>query len=351
MFLRNCWYVAAWDNEVHRLRLTRRLLLNEPVVLYRKTDGRVVALEDRCCHRHAPLSLGRIKGDNVECRYHGLLFDPAGKCIRIPWQDSIPPGACVRSYPVVERYHWIWIWMGDPALADESQIEDFHWLDDPGWRFKGERLHVEGNYLLMVENLLDLSHLPYVHATSLADTAIPKNDLPIRYDRKGDHVVVQRWIRDTSVPPYFRLLAGLGKEERVDRWMNLEYSPPAMVRIHIGVAKAGTVSLEGDPNQGVNTWNLNAITPETERTSHYFWAQAQDFSRDDPSIADADFQLVHGAFLEDLAIIKAQQENIDLGPETARLNIATDAGGVMARRILGRLIQQEQMATQAAAAS
>jgi len=122
MFLRNCWYVAAWDSEVHRLQLTRRLLLNEPVLLYRKSDGRVVALEDRCCHRHAPLSMGRIKGDNVECRYHGLQFDPAGKCVHIPWQENIPPSACVKSYPVVERYHWIWIWMGDPALADESRM-------------------------------------------------------------------------------------------------------------------------------------------------------------------------------------------------------------------------------------
>ena len=351
MFLRNCWYVAAWDSEVHRLQLTRRLLLNEPVLLYRKSDGRVVALEDRCCHRHAPLSMGRIKGDNVECRYHGLQFDPAGKCVHIPWQENIPPSAGVKSYPVVERYHWIWIWMGDPALADESRIEDFHWMDDPDWRFKGERLHVQGNYLLMVENLLDLSHLPYVHATSLADTAIPKNEIPVRYDRDGDHVKVQRWISDTSVPPYFRLLAGLDKEQRVDRWMNLEFSPPAMVRIDIGVAKAGTGALDGDRSQGVTTWNLNAITPETDRSSHYFWAQAQDFSRDDPSISDVDFQLVHGAFLEDLAIIKAQQENIDLGPGAARLNIVTDTGGLMARRIVERLIHQEQKAAQPSAVS
>ena len=244
----------------------------------------------------------------------------------------------------MERYHWIWIWMGDPALADESRIEDFHWLDDPGWRFKGERLQVEGNYLLLVENLLDLSHLPYVHASSLADTAIPKNDIPVRYDRDGDRVKVERLVLDTSVPPYFRLLSGYGKDERVDRWMNLEFSPPAMVRIDIGVARAGTGALEGDRRQGVTTWNLNAITPETERSSHYFWAQAQDFSHDDPSLTDVDFQLVHGAFLEDLAIIKAQQENIDLDPAAARLNIASDTGGIMARRIVERLIRQEREA-------
>ena len=341
MFLRNCWYVAAWDHEVHRLQLARRLLLGEAVALYRNAEGRVIALEDRCCHRHAPLSMGTVKGNNVECRYHGLVFDPSGRCVRIPWQETIPPSACVRSYPVVEKYHWIWIWMGEPALADESLIEDFHWMDHPDWRFQGERLHVEGNYLLLVENLVDLSHLPYVHATSLADTAIPVNELPVKYERVGNSVTVQRWILDTPVPPYFRLLGGFGKEDRVDRWMNLEFSPPAMVRIDIGAARTGTGARAGNRSQGITTWNLNAITPETDKTSHYFWAQAQDFSQDDPSISDVDFQLVHGAFLEDLAVIKGQQENIDLRPDAARLNIATDTGGIMTRRIVEQLIRQE----------
>ena len=342
MFLRNCWYVAAWDHEVHRVQPMRRLLLGEPVALYRKTDGKVVALEDRCCHRHAQLSMGKIKGDNVECPYHGLVYDPAGKCVHIPWQENIPPGACVRSYPVVEKYHWIWIWMGEPALADASLIEDFHWMDSPDWGFKGELLHVKGNYLLLVENLLDLAHLPYIHFTTLAYTAIPPNDIPVKYERKGNNVRVDRWVLDTPVPPYFRLLGCFEKEDRVDRWMNVEFSPPAMVRVDIGAAKAGTGAREGNRSQGVTTFNLNAITPETENSSHYFWAQAQDFSKDDPSIADLDFQLVHRAFFEDIAIINAQQENIDLRPDAPRLNIVTDTGGIMARRIVEQLIRQEE---------
>jgi vanillate O-demethylase monooxygenase subunit len=344
MFLRNCWYVAAWDHEVHRLQPMRRVLLNEPVVLYRKADGAPVALEDRCPHRHAPLSMGRQKGDNIECRYHGLTFAPDGKCVRIPSQGSIPPTASVRSYPVVERYHWVWIWMGDPARADASLIEDFHWMGDPAWRFRGERLQVEGNYLLVVENLCDLSHLPYLHSTSLADTAIPLNDIPIKTERVGNRVRVDRWVLDTPSPPYFRLLANFKKEDRVDRWMNLEFSPPAMVRLDIGAAIAGTGARDGDRSRGVTTRNLNAITPETERTSHYFWAQAQDFALDNPSVSDADFQLVHGAFQEDLAIIKGQQSNLDLDPRAPRLNIATDTGGLQARRIVEHLIAEEQKA-------
>lgn len=344
MFLRNCWYVAAWDHEVHRLKLTRRILLNEPVLLYRKVDGTPAALEDRCAHRHAPLSMGKQKGDAIECRYHGLQFDPNGKCVRIPSQDSIPPTACVKSYPVVERDHWIWIWMGDPALADPALIEDFHWMSDPGWRFRGERLHVEGNYLLVVENLCDLTHLPYLHETSLADTAIQPNEIPVSYQREGSRVFVERWVLDTPVPPYFRILANFKREDRVDRWMNLEFSPPAMVRLDIGAAIAGSGAREGDRSRGVTTRNLNAITPETERTSHYFWAQAQNFGTENDATADLDFQLVHGAFQEDLAIIKGQQQNIDLDGRARRLNIAGDTGGVQARRIVEQLIAAEQRA-------
>ena len=342
MFLRNCWYVAAWDHEVHRMQPMRRVLLGDAVVLYRKADGAPVALEDRCCHRHAQLSMGRVKGDNVECVYHGLVFDPSGKCIRIPWQEHIPAGACVRSFPLIEKHHWIWIWMGDPALADPSLIEDFGMMDGAGWRSKGELLHVKGNYVLVVENLMDLSHLPTVHATTLASTAIPPDPLPVKYERVGSRVKVDRWIFDTPVPPYFRLLGCFDKSERVDRWMNTVFTPPAFVRIDIGAARAGTGAREGNRSAAATTWNLNAITPETEKTSHYFWAQAQDFSRDDPSIADLDFQLVHGAFLEDLKVIAGQQENLDLRPDAPRVNMVNDTGGLMATRIVGELIRQEQ---------
>ena len=117
MFPRNFWYVAAWDTEIRRQELLRRTICSEPIVFYRREDGTPVALEDRCCHRHMPLSDGVLKGDNIECLYHGLTYDPSGTCIHIPSQTTIPPEAKVRSYPVFEKHHWIWIWMGEPALA------------------------------------------------------------------------------------------------------------------------------------------------------------------------------------------------------------------------------------------
>ncbi len=143
MFLRNAWYVAAWADEVVADRPFGRTLLDEPVVLFREAGGAPVALEDRCCHRHYPLSRGRMVDGALECGYHGLTFDGTGKCIRIPAQTAIPESACVRRYPVVERNKWIWIWMGDPALADPAQICDFRWLDHPQWGAKGAVFHVQ----------------------------------------------------------------------------------------------------------------------------------------------------------------------------------------------------------------
>ena len=134
MLLRNAWYVAAWASEVPADKLLARTILNVPVVLWRDTTGTVTAFEDRCCHRGAPLSKGRLEGDQLRCMYHGLLFNTEGHCVEIPGQDRIPPQAKVRTFPIVEKHQWIWIWVGDASLADPCQIPDTHWLDDPEWR-------------------------------------------------------------------------------------------------------------------------------------------------------------------------------------------------------------------------
>jgi len=342
MYPRNFWYVAAWDWEVRRQELFRRTICDEPVVFWRKEDGTPAALEDRCCHRHMPLSHGRLRGDAIECLYHGLTYDESGACIRIPSQKLIPSSAKVRSYPVVERYHWIWVWLGDPARADPALIEDFHWTDDPGWRFKGERLALEGNYLLLVENLLDLTHLQFVHPTTLGTEAISAN--PIKTEREGNLVRVTRWIMDSPAPPFFRKAGGFAPEEHVDRWQIIEFTPPAFVRLDVGCARAGTGAREGNRAQGISMRNLNAITPETERKTHYFWGQAHDFGLGDPTLTELLYRQVHTAFLEDLAVIGAQQMNIDaLGRELPlQLDFNQDAGGLQARRILDDIIAAEK---------
>src|SRR5215813_704975 len=159
MFLRNYWYVAASAAEIGRKPFAR-MILGEPVVFFRTEDGAPVAFEDRCAHRHLPLSMGKLVGDRLQCHC-------TGQCVRIPGQELIPPSAKVKTYPVTERHRWVWIWMGDPALADPARITDFHWLDDPAWGAKASYLHVKANWQLVVDNLLDLTHLAFVHVGRL----------------------------------------------------------------------------------------------------------------------------------------------------------------------------------------
>ena len=342
MFPRNVWYVAAWDWEVRRAELFRRTICDQPIVFWRREDGRPAALEDRCCHRHMPLSHGRLRGDLVECPYHGLTYDAAGTCVRVPSQTAIPDAARVRSYPVVERHHWIWVWLGDPALADPALIEDFHWTEDPAWRFKGERLEVEGNYLLLVENLLDLTHLQFVHPTTLGTEAI--THFPVKVEREGNRVRATRWILDSPAPPFFQKAGRFRPDERVDRWQIIEFTPPAFVRLDVGAARAGTGAREGNRSQGFSMRNLNAITPETGGRTHYFWGQAHDFRIDDPSITEMLFRQVHTAFLEDLAVIRAQQANLDAWGERlpAPVDLNQDGGGIQARRVIEAILAAER---------
>jgi phenylpropionate dioxygenase-like ring-hydroxylating dioxygenase large terminal subunit len=151
--------VAAWGREVSR-QLLARTLLEEPVVLFRKEDASVVALEDRCCHRHLPLSRGRLEADTLRCGYHGLLFDASGTCIEIPGQANIPREAKVRSFPTLERYGWVWIWMGEPARADAALIPNWWWAEHPEWAFsRPDPIHVRCNYQLISDNVLDVTHL------------------------------------------------------------------------------------------------------------------------------------------------------------------------------------------------
>ena len=265
MFLKNAWYVGAWGTEVGRHSLLRRTLLNEPVVFFREEDGTPVALADKCAHRHAPLSSGKLVGDNIQCPYHGLEYDATGACVRVPGQSKIPPDCRVRSYPVVERYQWIWVWTGDPALANPDEIEDFHWMDDPDWRAKGELLHLKADYRLLVENLLDLSHLSYIHATTLGTDAVAET--PMKFERGNRHVTVTRWVMDSVPPPFFTKAGGFSTDEHVDRWQHITWTPPAFVRLDVGAAKAGTGAENGDRSQGFTMRNLNAITPETDKTA------------------------------------------------------------------------------------
>ncbi len=204
-FLMNCWYVAAWGHELIDARLLARTLLGKPVVLYEGDGGRVVALDNRCAHRGAKLSNGRVEGDCVRCMYHGLKFNETGKCVQIPGQDDIPGKMAVRSYPVVERDHLVWIWMGQAEKADPALILDFPYLRDPDWRGHPGYLHYDANYLLIVDNLADFSHLAFVHTKTLGGSEeYAFKTKPVSVEREDWGFRVERWHLDAEPPPYHR---------------------------------------------------------------------------------------------------------------------------------------------------
>jgi vanillate O-demethylase monooxygenase subunit len=340
MFLKNFWYVAAYDHEIGRTPIGR-MILGEPLVLFRTGDGTPVALEDRCVHRHLPLSMGKVVGDHLQCHYHGLRYDSAGQCVSVPGQNTVPPSARIKSYPVVERYHWLWIWMGDPALADPAGITDFRWLDDPGWGAKGSYLHVKANWQLIVDNLLDLTHLAFVHETTIGNAALVEN-ATVKVARTPDSVVVTRWIIDAPAPPTF-VKAG-GFTSPVDRWQIIDFTPPAFLRLDVGATPTGTGAPQGRRVGGINMRNLNAITPETETTSHYFWGQAHDWDVGNTAVTDMLAGQITTAFLEDVAVFEAQQRNMSIRPDAPHIDINADAGLIQARLILDRIHREEQAA-------
>ena len=226
MFIRNTWYPCAWSNEIGRT-LFERWVCNIPMVFYRTEAGAPVALNNRCAHRRAPLSKGQLLGDRVQCGYHGLEFDCTGKCVRIPGQDQIPEQAGVRSYPVVDRWRFLWVWPGDPEKADPALIPDLHWNDSPGWVSPGDTLTIDCDWLLDLDNLMDLSHLTYLHGRTIGTPYV--SEFPAVTEVVGDRVRVTRWMIDRAArrPARARLRATAARASRRVRSISSRRSPTA----------------------------------------------------------------------------------------------------------------------------
>jgi vanillate O-demethylase monooxygenase subunit len=347
MFLKNCWYVAGWDHELIDGKLLSRMLLNEHVLIYRGESGKVVAMNDRCPHRGALLSQGRLEGDAVRCMYHGIKFDGAGKCVQIPGQDLIPPKMRVRTYPVHEAGHLIWIWMGDPAKADVSQIVDFPYLRDPAWKGLPGYLHYDANYVLIVDNLSDLAHLAFVHTRTLGGSeeyAYVTKPAVIEKLERGYRL--ERWHMNTDPPPFHKKVIA-NKYDKVDRRNRVSMFIPGIFYMETIFAPAGQGAEKGVAVPGTREYrNCQYMTPETDRTTHFFWAYLNNFEGDDTTISRSLLDSLLEGFMEDKAIIERQQQTLedDPGFEKQMLAIMADAPLVHFRRALARLIDAEQAA-------
>jgi phenylpropionate dioxygenase-like ring-hydroxylating dioxygenase large terminal subunit len=335
-FPMNAWYAAAWDAEL-RHALLPRTIAGRKVVLYRRRDGTAVALEDACWHRLLPLSMGRLDGDEVVCGYHGLVFDSQGRCTFMPSQETINPSACVRSFPVVERHRFIWLWPGDPALADPAAIPDLHWNNDPAWAGDGRTIHVKCDYRLVVDNLMDLTHEAFVHGSSIGNRAVAEAPFDVTHGTRT--ATVTRWMHNIDPPPFWA--AQLGRPGKVDRWQIIRFEAPATIAIDVGVAPAGSGAPEGDRSQGVNGYVLNTITPETEKSCHYFWAFARNYRLGEQRLTSELRDGVAHIFREDEIILEAQQKAMDAHPDHVFYNLNIDAGAMWARRLIDRMVAAE----------
>jgi len=337
MFMRNCWQVAAFGREVVAGQLFARTVCADPVVFYRARDGRVVALEDRCAHRYAPLSMGTLTGDTLRCMYHGLCYDTEGKCVQIPGQTHIPPKARVRAYPVLERYNFVWIWIGEAEKADPALVPDVHWMSDPSWVASEGYHHVRANYKLLNDNLLDLSHETYVHGKTIGHESVAETPIAIRME--GNAVYVDKEMKSCNPPPFYQYLARVSATDRVDRWQHTVFQPPGYIVIDVGVQP-----LESIPGSNrVDGRVIDLITPESATSSHYFWAFARNFRLDEPAVTEFLRENVRRTFDEDKDMLEAQQRNIG-DAETGqgfKVAIRADAGPTQGRRLLASMIEAE----------
>jgi phenylpropionate dioxygenase-like ring-hydroxylating dioxygenase large terminal subunit len=338
-FLKNTWYVAAWDEDLKPGVMLHRVLLNESIVMFRDSKGAVHALRDRCPHRFAPLHLGKFDGDTVQCGYHGLKFNGAGECVHNP-HGPIPRAARAQAYPSAEKHSLIWVWMGDTAKADDSLIPDFS-FQDPEKSFVGkEYLHVRSGYLLEIDNILDLSHTEFMHATTLGSSGISKGSYECKQD--GTRIWSNRLTAAEIMNDELCDAMGVPRGVPVDRWINVRWDAPANMAIFAGAVASGRPRSEGRDTPGAH-----CFTPESDTTTHYWFSLCfpRSLGEHGAQMAREQIKYVKAPFLlEDLPMLEMQQQNIgdtdfwSLKP----VLLPGDAGGVRARRALDKLIMAER---------
>ena len=339
-FLHDAWYVAAWSHELPAGTLLARTLLDEPLVLWRQADGAIAALENRCVHRHAPLSRGRLEGDALRCGYHGLKFAPDGRCVEVPGMASPPASACVRRFAVVEHRRWVMVWMGDVARADTALLPDNFSCDSPDWAYRPGYVHYQTPVELVADNLLDFSHLSYVHAATFGghDDAIAR--IRPQVERLPNGVHVRRDVPGVPPPAYHRPL--WAHDGLVDRWLHYDFLLPGTLLMHSGAQPAGMTADEAERQGiGVRFHSCQALTPETATSTHYFFMEAHRADRGDANVTEALYQGIVAAFEEDRTTIAAQWRNVQRAPGQQMLPLHMDGALIHYRRLYAAALQSE----------
>lgn len=340
-WISNAWYVAGATEEVADAPLARTIC-GKQMVFFRGPDGQVSALDDFCPHRGAPLSLGFVREGVLVCGYHGLATDCRGKVSDMPGQrvGGFPP---IRHYPTIERYGFIWVWPGDADKADAAALHHLEWAESLDWVYGGGYYHIKCDYRLMIDNLMDLTHETYVHASSIGQKEI--DEAPVKTRATDEEVVTSRFMNGVTAPPFWQMAlrgAGLPDKEAVDRWQICRFSLPSHVMIEVGVAPQGRGGYEADNADKASSIVVDFITPETQTSHHYFWGMARRFALNDATMTDKIRDGQGRIFGEDLEMLERQQANLSRYPDRKLLKLNIDAGGVRSRMMIERAIAADQ---------
>jgi phenylpropionate dioxygenase-like ring-hydroxylating dioxygenase large terminal subunit len=336
---RDQWYVAAYGSEVGSENLLARTICGEPIAFWRTRSGQVTAVPDRCVHRRFPLSEppSRLVNDQIVCGYHGFTYGTDGKCVAVPGQNRIPRTARLLPYPVAERDSLVWVYIGDSAKADSDRIPRAAYLDAPGYTTVAGMEPLQARFSLLVDNLLDLSHETYLHGGYIGTPEVAATPVTTTVDEESGVVYVSRHMDDADCPPFYSKSTGL--QGRITRWQDIEYTPPCLYKLHSRIAPVGCVpNPDGSDPDAFHVEVVYAITPETEHSTHDFWAVARDFALDDEQVSAFLAESNRTVVLQDVAALNVLEQVIATEPEGYQeLSINIDTGGLAARRILQRL--------------
>ncbi len=337
-YVRNAWYVAGWSSEFDD-SLKRVVILEQPVVMYRTSNGLVAALEDQCPHRLLPLSKGKRLGDDIQCGYHGMTFNCEGHCVRVPGQDNIPSSAYVVAYPVQEKHDIVFIWMGDPDKADADTLFDLPQFGNDQWHaHQGDALHLKANYLNVAENLVDPAHVSFVHPTTLGNAA--SENVPVHVDTEGDVLVAWRWIRDAPPIGFFQKFGGFSGN--VDRWHYYYLHLPCTAVIDFGSADTSMALEEEARDDGVRIFALHFLTPVNEHYTIDRWMHLRNAAVGDHEASAQMDDLFRVAFNEDKEILEAIDEQELLPQSRKPIRLAIDKGPSVYRRRIASLIEENR---------
>ncbi|MGD0055060.1 MAG: aromatic ring-hydroxylating dioxygenase subunit alpha [Acidimicrobiales bacterium] len=332
MYLRDQWYVAALSHELEQRPLSRQIL-GEHIALFRTESGDVVALADQCAHRGYPLSLGTVVGEVLVCGYHGFTYDCGGTCVAVPGQDRIPSKADVRSFHVIEKGLWVWIWMGR-GEPDHQKLPETPWLQESDeWSSVAGVAKIDAPFHLLVDNLLDLSHETYLHNGSIGTPEVATTPIEVEVDDENRVVRVFRHMNDVECPPFYSRTTGL--QGKVDRWQDIDYFPPGYYLLHARIAPVSQPPLpDGNDDHAFHMKILYGLTPSTETSVYDFWALSRDFCVGDDEIDRFLEKMQAGVVQEDVDALTILQRRSEGTLEVNEVSIKIDRGGLAARRML-----------------